>query len=564
MFEDLLETRKELIKSIIRNIEIFSKTNKEHKTYTLALYGKYGTGKTYFLDSLQKFIEGEHEDFNFKNNFKILKINAWQDDVLNNPILSIGLSILKFMEEENNKNKENKEILEKIKEDFKNNLNSINTIIKKSKKNIFHIIGNAIYIIYRIICSIISNLLSNKLLIDKQTQEKIKNIFSKKNFLKQLQQNNIDEEYKNYKKYIQNIQNALDQYIESLNNNNESSEQNNESSGKKQKTTKLLIIVDELDRFRPDYAVEFLEAINHIYDVENMVFLIAVDDNNLKSSMKVVYGLSMDFDSYIKKFFDYHFDLRNVNDNIDLKKYIENKIKEENIHILPELYCYNYGLTNLNEFRKNFFNNDLQLYNYDYTNNYRFNYVKYISYLFIDLFKLNLREINYAFRFIKYFFKENNNYKFFYCVSLLFLIAFKTKNNEKYKELFNCDINSKQNNNDVNINILGEILKDFEFYIDFYIYNNKTIVVNFKNYIGFCSFKYDYNNFNSDNLLNYENYKNIFDKDFFENNVEKWYKNNIIKSKEMFPSNAITIRKDDLAERNLKKSILRQCFEMLY
>ena len=51
MFEDLLETRKELIKSIIRNIEIFSETNKEHKTYTLALYGKYGTGKTYFLNS---------------------------------------------------------------------------------------------------------------------------------------------------------------------------------------------------------------------------------------------------------------------------------------------------------------------------------------------------------------------------------------------------------------------------------------------------------------------------------------------------------------------------------
>ena len=135
---------------------------------------------------------------------------------------------------------------------------------------------------------------------------------------------------------------------------------------------------------------------------------------------------------------------------------------------------------------------------------------------------------------------------------------------EKYKELFNCDINSKQNNNDVNINILGEILKDFEFYIDYYAGNYKTISINFKNYIGLYSLKNDYCNFNLDNLLNYENYKYIFDKDFFENNIEKWYKNNIIKSKEMFPSNAITIKKDDLAERNLKKSILRQCFEMLY
>lgn len=514
MFEDLLETRKELIKSIIRNIEIFSKTNKEHKTYTLALYGKYGTGKTYFLNFLQNFIEGEHKDFDFKNNFKILRINAWQDDVLNNPILSIGLSILDSIDEKN------------IKKSFKDTLSKFTTIATKVGKNSLPVIGKSFF-----------NLLLDKLSIKEESKEIIKEIKDAcldKDFLEQLQQNNIDEEYKNYKKYIQNIQNALEQYIESLN--------------KNQKNTKLLIVVDELDRCRPDYAVEFLEAINHIYDVENMVFLIAVDDNNLKSSMKVVYGLSMDFDSYIKKFFDYHFDLRNIDDNIDLKKYIKNKIKEENV-------CINKIYVNNIDIRATFGS----YFTFDEKD-----FINYISYLFIDLFKLNLREINYAFRFIKYFFKENNNYSLLYCILLLFLIALKTKNNEKYKELFNCDINSKQNNNDVNINILGEILKDFEFYIDYYAGNYKTISINFKNYIGLYSLKNDYCNFNLDNLLNYENYKYIFDKDFFENNIEKWYKNNIIKSKEMFPSNAITIKKDDLAERNLKKSILRQCFEMLY
>lgn len=534
MFEDLLETRKELIKSIIRNIEIFSETNKEHKTYTLALYGKYGTGKTYFLDSLQNFIEGEHEDFDFKNNFKILKINAWQDDVLNNPILSIGLSILDSIDEKN------------IKKSFKDTLSKFTTIATKVGKNSLPIIGKSFF-----------NLLLDKLYIKEESKEIIKKIKDgclDNDFLEQLQQNNIDEEYKNYKKYIQNIQNALGQYIESLN--------NNKSSEQKQKATKLLIIVDELDRCRPDYAVEFLEAINHIYDVENMVFLIAVDDNNLKSSMKVVYGLSMDFDSYIKKFFDYHFDLRNVDDNIDLKKYIKNKIKEVDIDI-PELYCCNYELIGLERFRKIISNNGFRLNNY--IEKYRFNYIDYISYLFIDLFKLNLREINYAFRFVNYFFKKNKNKLFIYHdLFILFLIALKTKNNEKYKELFNCDINSKQNNNDVNINILGEILKYFEFYIDFYVDNNKTITINFKNYIGLYSFKNDRYNFDLGNLSNYENYKYIFDKDFFENSIKKTYKNSIIKSKEMFTSNVITIRKDDLAERNLKKSILRQCFEMLY
>ncbi len=507
MFEDLLEARKELIKSIIRNIEIFSETNKEHKTYTLALYGKYGTGKTYFLNSLQNFIEGEHEDFDFKNNFKILKINAWQDDVLNNPILSIGLSILDSIDEKN------------IKKSFKDTLSKFTTIATKVGKNSLPVIGKSFF-----------NLLLDKLYIKEESKEIIKEIKDaclNKDFLEQLQQNNIDEEYKNYKKYIQNIQNVLGQYIESLN--------------KNQKNTKLLIIVDELDRCRPDYAVEFLEAINHIYDVENMVFLIAVDDNNLKSSMKVVYGLSMDFDSYIKKFFDYHFDLRNVDNNIDLKKYIKNKIKEADItnKIYNSIY--------------------IKIAFGSYPTFGEKEFINYISYLFIDLFKLNLREINYAFRFIEYYFNEELD--FLYVLSLMFLICLKTKNNEIYKKLFDNQTNDIV---DININILGNFLKN----INFSCRLDKEY--NIKNFIGLCIFNNiscangslnkEYNDeiYNKIKSLNYENYKYIFDKEFFDFMMVKDENNE--KSNE-YPKIMNLLHNINYFK---EKSILRQCFEMLY
>ena len=39
--------------------------------------------------------------------------------------------------------------------------------------------------------------------------------------------------------------------------------------------TKLFIIIDELDRCRPTYAIEFLERIKHLLDIEGLVFVLA-------------------------------------------------------------------------------------------------------------------------------------------------------------------------------------------------------------------------------------------------------------------------------------------------
>jgi hypothetical protein len=68
------------------------------------------------------------------------------------------------------------------------------------------------------------------------------------------------------------------------------------------KESKVIVFVDELDRCRPDYAISFLETIKHVFDIEGMVFVLAVDYFHLGVSAKALYGSDLRFDEYFRKF----------------------------------------------------------------------------------------------------------------------------------------------------------------------------------------------------------------------------------------------------------------------
>ena len=67
----------------------------------------------------------------------------------------------------------------------------------------------------------------------------------------------------------------------------------------------LIAIVDELDRCRPTYAVEMLETIKHAFDVDNLVFVLALNRKQLDQSATVLYGTTLDSESYFSRFFDF-------------------------------------------------------------------------------------------------------------------------------------------------------------------------------------------------------------------------------------------------------------------
>ncbi|MDG1153227.1 MAG: P-loop NTPase fold protein [Alphaproteobacteria bacterium] len=75
---------------------------------------------------------------------------------------------------------------------------------------------------------------------------------------------------------------------------------------------KIIFFIDELDRCRPDYAIETLETIKHFFDESNIVFVLATDDNRLQSSVNSVYGSEIANEDYLRKFIDIKFNLPEI------------------------------------------------------------------------------------------------------------------------------------------------------------------------------------------------------------------------------------------------------------
>ncbi|MNS61497.1 KAP family P-loop domain protein [compost metagenome] len=69
------------------------------------------------------------------------------------------------------------------------------------------------------------------------------------------------------------------------------------------------ILIDELDRCRPSYAVEMLETIKHIFDIPGVVFVLATDTEQLQHAVKVIYGDGFDAQNYLGRFFQRRFTL---------------------------------------------------------------------------------------------------------------------------------------------------------------------------------------------------------------------------------------------------------------
>ena len=69
----------------------------------------------------------------------------------------------------------------------------------------------------------------------------------------------------------------------------------------------LIVVIDELDRCRPSYSVELLETAKHLFAVNNLVFVLAVNRAELAHAIKALYGSGFDAEGYLRRFFDMDF-----------------------------------------------------------------------------------------------------------------------------------------------------------------------------------------------------------------------------------------------------------------
>jgi hypothetical protein len=89
-------------------------------------------------------------------------------------------------------------------------------------------------------------------------------------------------------------------------------------------TRKLVIVIDELDRCRPDYALQLLEIIKHFFNVPGVHFVLGVNLKELQNSVKARYGAGVDAETYLQKFISLQLNLPNEsNRKTDWENYFD-------------------------------------------------------------------------------------------------------------------------------------------------------------------------------------------------------------------------------------------------
>lgn len=94
----------------------------------------------------------------------------------------------------------------------------------------------------------------------------------------------------------------------------------------------LTIIIDELDRCRPSFAVEMLEKIKHLFSVPNVNFLLVMNKSQLQESIKSTYGANLNAHTYLQKFITIEATLpKKKGRNGDIEKYCEHLVSQYNL-----------------------------------------------------------------------------------------------------------------------------------------------------------------------------------------------------------------------------------------
>ena len=261
---------------IFADIENGLKDPQEEGAYTVSLDAAFGFGKTTFIEMFNDFINGvaaESSSANHnkgKEGYSSFIINAWQSDYHNEPIISIIPQLVQFIESQEKQSTSTGKRTKNLAKKGRRFLNKHSSDLLK----------------------LIAGFVSEQIpfgRIAKPLIDTILNIIRKKIFVaikgnQSVLGEEIFNDFTQREEIIEDIKKEIIAYM-------------NESD------KKIIIIVDELDRARPDYAIHFLEAVKHFFDIKGLCFLFTVNRDQLKETAKSLFGQGMDFDRYYQKFF---------------------------------------------------------------------------------------------------------------------------------------------------------------------------------------------------------------------------------------------------------------------
>jgi nucleoside-triphosphatase THEP1 len=219
--------------------------------FVLAINNEWGAGKTTFVKMWQQQLKNE--------GFQTIYFNAWENDFDHNPLVALMSELETLTNGENEK--------------------TFKSVVEKGA-----------VLVKNIAPALVKSLIKKYVIdIDEIVLEGIENAAKASTEI-------FEEEIKEYakkKKTISEFKKELEKFV------------------KKEDSDKpLIFIVDELDRCRPNYAVEVLEQIKHFFSVKGIVFVLSIDKNHLESSVKGFYGSEqIDSKEYLRRFIDLEYSI---------------------------------------------------------------------------------------------------------------------------------------------------------------------------------------------------------------------------------------------------------------
>jgi len=279
-YENLFDDRKEFCDSLTNfiskikppGINLLDEEYPEEieDTRVISIDAAWGYGKTTFMKALNEKLKN--------NDYTVFTFNAWANDYEGDPLESFINEVIPQMLKEIN--------YDKYKEDETAETISLllaagNELIRKFSK--FDVI------------EYIQRVQSNK--------KYIKTNLNKKNSLRNFEKDSPFSKQK--KDFITSLNTYYNDVI---------------NIHKNRSNKKIVILIDELDRCKPTFAIELLERIKHLFDTGRYLFIFTINSKQLIESVKQIYGNCFDESGYFRRFFSFEFFLPDPNVYIYLRK----------------------------------------------------------------------------------------------------------------------------------------------------------------------------------------------------------------------------------------------------
>ena len=302
----------ELLKKVLNGRYKRLNEQKKKSSYVINVNAQWGAGKTYF-------IKRWYEDL--KHNHPAVYIDAWSNDFMDSPIITVLAEI-------------NNQLTDQI------NPKSISRGKNKKLKNIGI---QAIPTILQALVKRYGGFDIEDLFDESQDSNNDNNQEPSGSNSKKLDFSAVTKamatqafkEYDDYKNNITTLKKSKKDLIEL------SIEKPKHQIYALKKNYPAYIFIDELDRCRPTFAVEMLEAIKHIFDLNGLVIVLSTHTEELQHTIKSLYGSEFNADDYLRRFFDtkYNLNVKLSNEllkvNCDLSVLNPDEFREKGIILFP-------------------------------------------------------------------------------------------------------------------------------------------------------------------------------------------------------------------------------------